>query len=592
MDVTNLKNLSLMQKISLGFAVIMLFMIQSIWVLMVGTAITDEVTSDRFREFVIRKYNQLYFDSSPRQDSEQVQAMQDLYDVKNHDLALSFDIPNKEISGVMVMDAQSISDTLNTIYLNLFDNMVVDKVTLNGEVVSYERDNTYLMVNSRNLVKKFDDFELEITYHGKPENKGFDSFSFKTFDNYPAIYTLSEPTYAPTWWPCKDVPRDKFTLTIAMTVPEELTAASAGLLKEVVENSDGTKTFIWESRYPITTYLVALLIGKYDYWTDEYTSLDGTKKMPVEFYSYPNLTQNAKLDWAPTVEMIEFYANLFGEYPFIDEKYGMATFGWTSGAMEHQTLSSMGYLTVTGNGYFEPVVAHELAHQWFGDAVSPATWKDIWLNEGFASYSEALWEEHKGGPESLIDYMRKEDYGYFFGTVYDPQGDIFSSTVYQKASWVLHMLRGVVGDEKFFEIVRTYYEEYKYKTATTAQFIAVCEKVAGQNLGYFFEQWVYKGTGRPSYEYSWVADEYDGQEGTDAYMLRLTLEQKQEGKDNWELFKMPVKITVLTDKGEQELSFFNDQKRQVFAHPVKGKPLKVYIDRDSWILKKVKEVKD
>src|SRR5690606_35865544 len=319
---------------------------------------------------------------------------------------------------------------------------------------------------------------------------------------------------------------------------------------------------------------------------------DGTKKMPVEFYSYPNLTQNAKLDWAPTVEMIEFYANLFGEYPFIDEKYGMATFGWTSGAMEHQTLSSMGYLTVTGNGYFEPVVAHELAHQWFGDAVSPATWKDIWLNEGFASYSEALWEEHKGGPESLIDYMRKEDYGYFFGTVYDPQGDIFSSTVYQKASWVLHMLRGVVGDEKFFEIVRTYYEEYKYKTATTAQFIAVCEKVAGQNLGYFFEQWVYKGTGRPSYEYSWVADEYDGQEGTDAYMLRLTLEQKQEGKDNWELFKMPVKITVLTDKGEQELSFFNDQKRQVFAHPVKGKPLKVYIDRDSWILKKVKEVKD
>lgn len=581
-----------MQKISLGFAVIMLFMIQSIWFLMVGTAITDEVTSDRFREFVIRKYNQLYFDSSPRQDSEQVQAMQDLYDVKNHDLALSFDIPNKEISGVMVMDAQSISDTLNTIYLNLFDNMIVDKVTLNGEVVSYERDNTYLMVNSRNLVKKFDDFELEIIYHGKPENKGFDSFSFKTFDNYPAIYTLSEPTYAPTWWPCKDVPRDKFTLTIAMTVPEELTAASAGLLKEVVENSDGTKTFIWESRYPITTYLVALLIGKYDYWTDEYTSLDGTKKMPVEFYSYPNLTKNAKLDWAPTVEMIEFYANLFGEYPFIDEKYGMATFGWTSGAMEHQTLSSMGYLTVTGNGYFEPVVAHELAHQWFGDAVSPATWKDIWLNEGFASYSEALWEEHKGGKESLIDYMRKEDYGYFFGTVYDPQGDIFSSTVYQKASWVLHMLRGVVGDEKFFEIVRTYYEEYKYKTATTAQFIAVCERVAGQNLGYFFEQWVYKGTGRPNYEYSWVADEYDGQEGTDAYMLRLTIEQKQDGKDNWELFKMPVKITVLTDKGEQELSFFNDQKRQVFAHPVSGKPLKVYIDRDSWILKKVKEVKD
>jgi aminopeptidase N len=377
-----------------------------------------------------------------------------------------------------------------------------------------------------------------------------------------------------------------------MTVPSELTAASSGIMTDEIDNNDGSKTFIWESKYPITTYLVSVMIGKYDYWKEEYTSLDGTKKMPVEYYSYPNLTEKAKYDWANTVEMIELYSQLFGEYPFLDEKYGMATFGWTSGAMEHQTLSSMGYLTLTGNGYFEPVVAHELAHQWFGDAISPESWRDIWLNEGFASYSEALWEEHKNGKEGMVKYLRKEDYGFFLGTIYDPQNDIFSPTVYQKASWVLHMLRGIVGDEDFFKILRTYYDEYKYKTANTYQFIEVCERVSGQDLSYFFEEWIFKGTGRPSYEYSWVADEYDGQEGTDTYMLRLTVEQKQNKKDNWELFKMPIKVTVVTDKGEEELTFFNDQKKQVFAHPITGKPTKVYLDKDSWILKKVKEVKD
>jgi aminopeptidase N len=592
MDVNKSNKLSLMKKISLGVFFIFLFFVQMMWFLLFGTGITAISNPDKFIALLESKYRQINYSTSVRVDPPVVEAMQNLYDVKNHNLALSFDISKKELFGEMVMDGQSLTDTLNAIYLNLYDNMTIDAVKLNGQSTSFERGNNYLIINSRGLIGKFDDFKLEISYHGQPHSGGFDSFSFKTFDKYPAIYTLSEPTYGPTWWPCKDVPRDKFTLTISMTVPSELTAASAGLLVEEIDNGDNTKTFVWESKYPITTYLVAIMVGKYDYWKEEYTSLDGTKKMPVEYYTYPNLTEMAKYDWANTVEMIELYATLFGEYPFIDEKYGMATFGWTSGAMEHQTLSSMGYLTVTGNGYFEPIVAHELAHQWFGDAVSPETWRDIWLNEGFASYSEALWEEHKKGKEGLINYLRKEDYGFFFGTVYDPQGDIFSPTVYQKASWVLHMLRGVVGDENFFKVLRTYYDEYKYKTANTYQFIEVCERISGQDLTVFFEQWVFKGTGRPSYEYSWVADEYDGQEQSGAYMLRLTVEQKQNDKDNWELFKMPVRITVVSDKGEEELVFYNDQKKQVFSHPVKGKPTKVYLDRDSWILKKVKEVKD
>lgn len=165
---------------------------------------------------------------------------------------------------------------------------------------------------------------------------------------------------------------------------------SNGLLQDVKDEANGERTFYWKVTYPITTYLVSLAIGKYDKWSETYTSLDGSVRMPVDYYTYPSYTDNAKYDWRNTVDMIGFLSETFGEYPFINEKYGMAMFGWISGAMEHQTISSMGYRLITGDGRYESIVMHELAHQWFGDAVSPATWRDIWLNEGFATYCESL----------------------------------------------------------------------------------------------------------------------------------------------------------------------------------------------------------
>src|SRR5438876_2143765 len=185
----------------------------------------------------------------------------------------------------------------------------------------------------------------------------------------------------------------------------------------------------------------------------------------------------------------------------------MAEFGWTSGAMEHQTITSMGYLLLTGDATYEGVVAHELSHQWFGDAVTLTDWRNIWLNEGFATYSEALWTEYKKGQQAYLDYMKKNDFGYFTSTVYAPEGFISNyavyATVYQKGSWVLHMLRGMMGDEIFFKALREYFDRYKYKNATTQDFQKVFEEIYGQPLDWFFDEWVYKGIGRPKYEYSW-----------------------------------------------------------------------------------------
>lgn len=536
---------------------------------------------------VQQKFYEISYDENDRKDDPSIVKMQNQFDVLNNKIELSFDIPERIVFGNVTMTARNDSDTLNKIYINFLDNMKVNHIKLNDNNSYFERKDDYIIISSRGLVNKNDEFKVEINYQGTPENAGFDAFAFKYINDNICIYNLSEPTYAPNWWPCKDLPTDKFTLDMLLTVPPELTGVSNGRLVTDTLLNKTNRLFHWSSDYPITTYLVSIAISKYDYWEEKYVSLDGSVTMPVVYYSFPEYTEAAKKDWLNTVEMLKFYSNTFGEYPFINDKYGMAMFGWVGGAMEHQTVSSMGYTLTTGDRRFEDVVAHELAHQWFGDAVSPATWKDIWLNEGFATYSEALWQEHLNGKQGLFGYMRKADYGSFAGTLYDPEGFIFGATTYEKGGWVLHMLRNEVGDSTFFSILRTYYEEYKYMSVTTEQFKQVCERVSGRNLNYFFDQWVYKGTSRPVFEYSWKADEFDGQEGTDTYMLRLNIAQKQ---DDWTVYKSNLKVLVKTDKGNEEFTFFNDKKNQTFTQTIKGKPLEVLIDPDGWILKKVKKV--
>jgi aminopeptidase N len=250
----------------------------------------------------------------------------------------------------------------------------------------------YLIITlgQNDVPMKGDLVALKIDYSGTPVKKGFDSFSFKEIYGNQYISTLSEPTWGPVWWPSKDFPDDKATMNMRLRVPTGMKGISNGLLFDTVQNGDGTTTFNWSTNYPISTYLVSLAVGTYVYWEDSYTSLDGTKKMPVVYYAFPKDSSKAKIDWKSTPEMIKLYSGIFGEYPFIDEKYGNAEFGWTSGAMEHQTITSYGYLLITGDNRFEFVNAHELSHHWFGDAVTTKDWKNIWLNEGFASYCEAL----------------------------------------------------------------------------------------------------------------------------------------------------------------------------------------------------------
>jgi len=545
-------------------------------------------------------------DKDLREDDPAILNCQNSYDVLKYDLELSFDFQAKSLNGIFYMHASSLSDTLTMVYLNLYDNLKVnavlysipeshltesDDIRYAGEfkTINFTQNKNYVFVTLNNSVKKGNDFIIKINYSGTPKKAGFDSFSFKKIHNNMCVYNLSEPNYGPAWWPSKDLPDDKAITSMRLNVPTGFKGVSNGLLKDTVQNNDSTTTFNWETYYPVSTYLVSIVVSNLSYWEQTYTSLDGNKEMPVVYYVFPKDSAKSVIDWSVTPEMIKFLAETFGEYPFINEKYGMAQFGWTSGAMEHQTLTSMGYLLVTGDRRYDNVVMHELAHQWFGDAVTLKNWKNIWLNEGFASYSEALWEEHKNGKKAYFESMKNIAYETFTGTVYAPEEFIDNyfiyATVYYKGSWVLHMLRGVMGDSLFFPACREYYDKFKYSNAETSDLVDIFEEAYGQKLEWFFDQWVYTGTGRPSYEYSWRFEDFQGQSGSGIHTVRLQLMQVQQ--NDIQVYKMPVKITVRTEAGDKEFTVFNDSREQSFQFTVDSTPKEVLIDKDGWILKKI-----
>jgi hypothetical protein len=274
--------------------------------------------------------------------------------------------------------------------------------------------------------------------------------------------------------------------------------------------------------------------------------------------------------------MITFYAQTFGEYPFAEDKYGMSEFPW-GGAMEHATNTSYGWQLINGGHNYDYVMAHELSHQWWGDSVSPQTWADVWLNEGFATYSEALWAEHLGGPGTYQSYMNSFWRSGFSGSVYNPS-DLFGSTVYDKGGWVQHMLRHVVGDTKFFNAMRDWYANHTDGTGTTALYKATQEARYGATLDFFFQEWVY-GTGQPSYEYGFTTANL----GNGTYRNYVRIRQTQTPAT---LFTMPVDLTLYFPGGSNEMrTVTNDQLDQDFVLDTTAPLAALTLDYQDWILK-------
>ena len=461
-------------------------------------------------------------------------------DVLHYDINLDLYPEDQLLKGDVIIKALLKDKNLNEIDLNLYDNMTVSSLLVDGKPVKFKNEDTRLKIET-SAASLPDTFNIEIKYEGKPERRGLGSFSFGKKYGHWIVYNLSEPNYASTWFPCNDLPSDKALLDISITNDTTYVSASNGILMS--KSTEGTRrTYHWKTLYPISTYLICLYSSVYTNFADTYVSQDKQDTMPVEYYAFPEDLENAKIDFDGHPGMIDFFSKTFGEYPFIKEKYGVAEFLWQLGAMEHQTLTGIGSNFVSGRRFFTDVYVHELAHQWFGDAVGPATWKDIWLNEGFATYCEALYSEHLAGEKALRSAMMGKFDESFTGTLYNPGDDLFSSLVYDKGAWVLNMLRWEIGDDAFFSTLRNYYQKYKYKNASTDDFKNVCEETSGRNLDQFFKQWVFVGNNIPQIDYSWESESVSGK-----YNVTLKLEQIEKGYNDYDL---PIEFSFKSESGE------------------------------------------
>lgn len=500
------------------------------------------------------------------------------YDALHVDLTVEPHIAEASFDGRASWRLAILDPPPRAVVFDFRDNLEALSASIDGRPVAFTPGEGRLRLTPPVPLRSGDTLDVTIAYRGRPESGYHLGFVFSDYDGRPVVYTHCEPDQAPAWWPCKDRPDEKFTADLSFIVPDTLIAASNGLLAGVQDLPERRRLYHWVERYPITTYLVSLVATDFATFEDTYTASDG-RTMPLTYYAFPPDLPRAMQDWAFTPRAIGALAERFGEYPFLDEKYGMAEFPW-AGGMEHQTLTSMGRYFLHLEEPADWVVVHELAHQWWGDWVTCGTWRDIWLNEGFATYCEALWAEHLGGPDSLHAVMRGKRSDRFAGSCYDPVF-LFNSTVYRKGAWVLHMLRHVVGDAVFFGALRQYGAEHAYGSAVTADLQRAFETAWGGDLDWFFQPWVY-GEGQPRYRVYWEALDSDV---TGATRVRLEIGQETTGP---ETFTMPLDARFwLADGSVFDTVLWDSLPQQSFTLVLPAVPESLAIDPDAWVLGKV-----
>lgn len=512
-------------------------------------------------------------------------------DVIYYKLDLKITYQPNYLKGAVTVGFRSAAPALSTFFLDLYHGLTADSVTMNGAKLNFTHGaNDKLQITLPRAFNQGEQASLIVYYQGVPGSSGFGSFVFSIHNQAapaPIVWSLSEPFGASEWFPCKDTPADKADSSdVWVTADKVFVVASNGTLQSITNNPDGTNTTKWKNHYPIAQYLISIAMTNYFLYTN-YFKYSPTDSMIVTHYIFPesNTPENrAMLD--KTVDMLRIFSDKYELYPFIKEKYGHAQFGW-GGGMEHQTITSL-------VSFGDDLVSHELSHQWFGDKVTCRNWNDIWLNEGFATFSEGVYFEAAKGRPAYDSFIRgimdraKNAQGSIYITNLGTVGNIFNyDRTYAKAGTVLHMLRGIVGDSTFFHILRAYLDDPKlaYGTAVTPDFQTIAEKLYGQSLDYFFKEWIY-GTGYPAYSYTWT----NTPQSNNQYQLQMNI--KQNTSSGMPVFTMPIQVKVTTSSGDTLLTVVNNQNDQNFQLAVAGQPKAVALDPNNWILKDVSGATD
>jgi aminopeptidase N len=502
------------------------------------------------------------------------------YDVKYYDLHLIVDFYGSSVGGYVNITSRTTQNGVTFCQIDLNDVMEVDSVLVDGVAAAWDHVNDLITATLPVELDSGVTFTVTTFYHGQPMNSGIAACLFTYSNGYPMVETVSEPWYSRIWWPCKDYPDDKAdSLDMTITYDDELFCTSNGVLISDTDNLDGTRTTHWSHRYPIATYLVVFTMSEYvhlqDWW--HYTPTDS---MPVNYWVTPNLVAEAETAFAPTVDMLDTLSKYYGLYPFVNEMYGQTIF--SSGGLEHQTNTSI------GAGQMEEwVIVHELGHQWFGDMITCRDWYNLWLNEAFGVYTEALWFESHYGKDFLRDYMNA--YAYWdSGTVYCEDTSeaymVYSYPAYYKGAWTLHALRHIMQDSTFFALLQAYAgdPDVRYGNVTTEQFRDICEQVSGIDLHEFFQDWIF-GRYYPKYVVSFRPELI----AKGNYRVYVHLRQEQTSEP--QVFHMPnVDLSLYVGGHYYDYRVPNMKRDQDYVLELNGvsaAPTLAKVDRNDWILK-------
>ena len=504
------------------------------------------------------------------------------YDVKFYHIDVEVGIDNPYIGGKVSYLIQSKVDNLQQITMDLKDYYIIDSIS--SPVESYNLSNHILQISFNTAFAMNELIDFTIYYHGTPQLAGgYKGLRYETHNgNEPVIATLSTPFLAHTWFPCKDGPTDKAdSVFVDITIPDisysetPLIALSNGILTNIQE-LDNKQKFSWEHRYPIVPYYIMIAISNYTQFQQTFNG--SGYDFPIDYYVFEEHLNTAQNAMSSFPDAMAYFTEIFGDYPFKNEKYGMTQLGYY-GAIENQTNTIINNLS---SSYFNTAV-HELAHQWFGDMITCANWHHGWLNEGFATYAAVLYQEHIYGTETYQNAMEDLEY-YNSGTVYlqedtDPF-NIFVAIIYYKGAYVLHMLRGIMGDEAFFTAIHAYAENgnFTFGNASTEDFQAVCETYYEGSLEAFFDQWIYDEY-YPIYHYN-----YTYNSSTQELGLAILQVQNMQG---WRpVFEMPMQIKISFSDGSDSLLVIpNSDQLQSYYFTMEKEVTDVTLDPNQWILK-------
>lgn len=501
------------------------------------------------------------------------------YDIKYIKLNIEVNPSIKYIKGKMTAYFLPLTENFSKISFDFSKSMTIDSIIYKNKQLNYTSNKDIITITLQEVIKKNELDSISIYYQGVPPSvDGFGTFMTSTHNGSPIMWTLSEPYGAKTWFPCKQTVNDKAdSLSFSAKVPIGNMVAGNGLLTKVDTINNEFTVWHWKEKYPIVPYLIAFAVTNYVEYYD-YVKVNDTLTVPILNYVYPESYDNLKKKSVNIIDVFQFYCDTFMVYPFWKEKYGHAQFGW-GGGMEHQTMSFM-------KNFDHDLMAHELAHQWFGNYITCGSWQDIWLNEGFAVYLEGLTAEMGLADNSWSSWKSNNIY-YVTSS---PSGSVFCDDTtsvkrifdyrltYIKGGMILHLLRWQIGDKAFFDAIRNYLNDPKlaFGFAKIEDLKKHFEQTCDCDLTYFFDDWYY-GQGYPTYQINWS-------QSSDKQLI-ITVNQKQSHK-SVEFFELNLPLRIKGTSADTILILTNNQTPQSFIFDIDFEVDNIFFDSEKWIITK------